>query len=181
MIPPEWLDYRFDPDPQITEGRCFTEAFHIAHLDDAMKIISDGRVKAGLVYDESRLRTARTAVSWVSPNDWALGSIYGSVRFRFPWKSLQRGRSLFWVEAITKYRPVACRFLLTETAPSATVPYDPQTAEGPLRLIDGQWYRNENITLELMLDGDLSLPLRIYRCGEPSPSTLQALRCLPGT
>jgi hypothetical protein len=48
---------------------------HIAHVPHARRIIEDERVKAGLVYDESRLKTSRISVAWVSANRWSRGSL----------------------------------------------------------------------------------------------------------
>ena len=48
---------------------------HIAHVPHARRIVEDERIKAGLVYDESRLNTSRISVAWASTNSWAWGSI----------------------------------------------------------------------------------------------------------
>jgi hypothetical protein len=142
-----------------------TEVFHVAHVADACRIIEDGRIKAGLIGDESRLRRSRTSVSWLSANYWAPGSMYGTVEFTFRWEDIIAERHVYWVEAMRDYRPPAYRFLITDRDLSASnliQPYDPETTRGPLRLRDGIWYWNGKYTSEFMVDADL--PLR--RCVE---------------
>jgi len=39
------------------------------------RIGEDGRIKTGLVYDQSWLNKSRISVAWVSANIWAQGSI----------------------------------------------------------------------------------------------------------
>lgn len=64
-----------------------TTVRHVVHVPFARRIVEDGRIKAGLVYDESRLNKSRISVAWVSANTWGPGSIYGTVEFQF---ALQR-------------------------------------------------------------------------------------------
>lgn len=122
-------------------------------------------MRAGLVYDESRLNHTRTCVSWASANTWAEGSIYGNVQFTFDWADIIRDRRVFWVEDMPGYRPPAYRLLLTdrELSPGVSrnvIPYDSAADKGPLRERDGVWYWNDNYTSEFMIEDDL--PLR--RC-----------------
>jgi hypothetical protein len=118
-------------------------------------------VRSSLVWDQSRLRNTRTCVSWVSPNTWAQGSIYGNIRFEFPWKRLIGERNLFWVEGMQHYNPPAFRILVTQNqAPPAKLRfYDPARRGGPIYhdLATDSWYWNGNFTGELLVDGDLSL------------------------
>lgn len=136
-----------------------SDVHHVAHARDARRIIEDGRMKARPVYDESILNSTRTHVTWVSPNTWNQGSIYGTVAFSFPWGTAVEGKHIYWVEAITKYSPSACRFLVTDQVnPAGGVkPYDPNIDDGPLRYSKGTWYWNSKICLELMLEQDLPL------------------------
>ena len=132
---------------------------HTAHVPQAQRIIQDGRITAGLVYDESRLRRSRLAVSWLSANHWAYGSIYGNVEFGFHWPEVVAGRRIYWVEAMD-YRPPAYRFLLTKrnlNDSKLVRPYDPAKDDGPLRCTDGKWYANLSFTSEFMVDDDLPM------------------------
>src|SRR5271169_1272481 len=104
-----WIHYGIKSN----NGSPFDEVFHISHLLPSTLIIRNERIKAGLVYDESILNTKRISVIWVSPNHWVRGSRYGNVRFKFPWKDIVKRKKYYWVEAITKYSPAACRILVT--------------------------------------------------------------------
>jgi hypothetical protein len=152
-----------------------TEVYHVAHVPDACRIIEDGRIKAGLIGDESRLRRTRTSVCWLSANYWHPGSIYGTVQFTFRWDDIIRDRHVYWVED-RPYTPRAYRFLITDRDPSTlglVQPYDPEAAKGPLRLRDGTSYWNAQCTSEFMVDADL--PLR--RCVEITTITHRDDRC----
>jgi hypothetical protein len=149
---------------RIPGSATLTEVYHVAHVPDACRIIEDGRIKAGLIGDESRLRRTRTSVCWLSANYWHSGSIYGTVQFTFRWDDIIRGRHVYRVE-IMPYTPRAYRFLITDRDPSTlrlVQPYDPETAKGPLCWRDGTWYWNDKYTSEFIVDADL--PLR--RCVE---------------
>ncbi len=104
----EWEDYKIKGG-FATTGTELNTVRHVAHAPTACRIIEDRKIKAGLVYDESRLKKSRISVTWVSANTWAWGSIYGTVEFRFNWKQLIERKKIYWVEAITTYRPDACR------------------------------------------------------------------------
>jgi hypothetical protein len=67
-----------------------TEVYHVAHVPDACRIIEDGRIKAGLIGDESRLGRTRTSVCWLSANYWHPGSIYGTNGFPASRQGLER-------------------------------------------------------------------------------------------
>ena len=58
----EWEAYKFkgNDEEELDVVR------HVVHLPTARRIIEDGRIKAGLIYDESRLNTSRLSVVWVS-------------------------------------------------------------------------------------------------------------------
>jgi hypothetical protein len=155
----EWDRFKFeiggDNSAELTTVR------HIAHVPHARRIVEDGRIKAGLVYDESRLNTSRISVAWVSANTWGLGSIYGTVEFQFAWADLIPGQKIYWVEVMTGYRPHAYRLLLSkrDIQSNLIIPYDPAKDEGPLRLKDGKHYWNAAYTSEFMIEDDLSLDL----------------------
>jgi hypothetical protein len=131
---------------------------HVVHVPSARRIVEDRRIKAGLVYDESRLNKSRINVAWVSANTWSLGSIYGTVGFQFDWADLIAGQNVYWVEAMD-YRPKAYRLLLSgRDIPSGLiVPYDPEKYDGPLKFKDGKYYWNAEFTSEFMIEDDLLL------------------------
>jgi hypothetical protein len=156
-MPAEWDRFKFEIGGNFSAE--LTTVRHIAHVPSARRIVEDGRIRAGLVYDESRLNTSRISVAWVSANTWSLGSIYGTVEFQFAWVDLVVGQNIYWVEAITKYSPPAYRLLLSCRAiRNETIkPYDPAKDEGPLRFKDGKYYWNAKYASEFMIEADLSL------------------------
>jgi hypothetical protein len=135
----EWSTYRIGfPDSSNQKsiaGRVLDTVYHVAHVAGARRILEDGRLKAGIVYDESKLRKSRIAVTWMSANTWAYGSIYGNVAFSFSWKKQVARKNIYWVEAIPSYRPAAYRILLSDRDLNSKYvqPYDPETDRGPLR------------------------------------------------
>jgi hypothetical protein len=162
----EWEPFRVgEPsrDPKLCNVDCtpFDTVFHICHVKDAYRILEDGKIRSSLVWDESRLKNSRTCVSWVSPNTWAQGSIYGNICFEFPWPKLVDQRNLFWVEGIQHYNPPAYRILVTDKGkhlPKLQA-YDPTRRRGPVYhdAATDTWYRNGEFTGEFLVDGDLSL------------------------
>jgi hypothetical protein len=151
----EWDRFKFEVGGNNSAE--LTTVRHIAHVLSARRIVEDGRIKAGLVYDESRLNKSRINVAWVSANTWALGSIYGTVEFQFTWLALVAGQKIYWVEAKMNYSPPAYRLLLSKRDISGGTRYDPAKDEGPLRLKDGKYYWNAGYTSEFMVEDDLSL------------------------
>jgi hypothetical protein len=152
----EWDRFTFE----IGKGASneLTAVRHIAHVPAARGILEDKQIKAGLIYDDSRLNTSRINVAWVSANTWGPGSIYGTVEFQFAWAELVANQKIYWVEAM-RYKPNAYRFLLTrrDIPRGLIVPYDPTKDEGPLRLKDSTYYWNGEFTSEFMIEEDLSL------------------------
>ncbi|MCC6444121.1 MAG: hypothetical protein IT210_11795 [Armatimonadetes bacterium] len=125
-----------------------------------MNIIRAGKIKAGLVYDQSKLNTERIHVAWLSPNFWNHGFRYGNVAFEYDWKSLLEGKRAYWVEAIRSYRPPACRILLTgENFDSILAPYNPSDKNGPWwhDSSEDQHFWDGDFCLELMIDHDLTV------------------------
>ena len=157
----EWEKYKIKGDPA-TAGAELSIVRHIAHVPTARRIIEDQKIKAGLVYDESRLNKSRINVVWLSANTWAFGSIYGTVEFRFDWNTLVDGNKVYWVEVMAQYKPAAYRFLLSSRDPAEfssglIEPYDPAKDDGPLRKSGDKWYWNGNFTSEFMIDDNLHL------------------------
>jgi hypothetical protein len=87
------------------------------------------------------------------------GSIYGTVEIQFSWSGLVKDQKIYWVEVMRTYRPAAFRFLLSKTPINSSLikSYEPSTAKGPLKLVGGKWYWNENLTSEFMIADDLLL------------------------
>jgi hypothetical protein len=155
-MPQEWDRFKFEIG--LGNSSELTTVRHVAHVPFARRIVEDRRIKAGLIYDESRLNTSRISVAWVSANTWGPGSIYGTVEFQFAWADLIAGQKIYWVEAMN-YSPNAYRLLLSKRdVPAGLInPYDPEKDEGPLRLKDGQYFWNNGYTSEFMIEEDLSL------------------------
>lgn len=107
---PDWDKYRIRRSEEVE----IETVRHIAHVPTAKRIIEDGRIKSGLIYDQSVLNRSRISVVWLSANTWANGSMYGTVAFEFPWSDIIEGQNIYWVEAITDYNPSAFRFLLSK-------------------------------------------------------------------
>jgi hypothetical protein len=155
-MPAEWDRFKFDIGSE--NSRELTTVRHVVHAPFARRIVEDERIKAGLVYDESRVNKSRISVAWVSANTWGLGSIYGTVEFQFAWSDLVDGQKIYWVEAMN-YRPNAYRLLLSkrDIPTGLIVPYNPAKDQGPLRLAAGKYYWNSAYTSEFMIEDDLSL------------------------
>lgn len=157
----EWDAYKIDfPPPGRWNEKAseLDEIHHIVHPQAARYILEEGKIRAGIVYDESRLNTTRTTVIWLSAKLWP-GSIYGTVQFSFPWIKLIDGCRFYWVEDV-HYQPPAYRILVTQRDYSHLTfltPYDPSSDDGPLRVRNGVWYYNHQATAEFLFDRDLEL------------------------
>ena len=155
-MPAEWERFKIEigsgNSPELTTVR------HVVHVPFARRIIEDERIRAGLVYDQSKLNKSRISVAWLSANTWGLGSIYGTVEFQFAWNDIVTDQKIYWVEAMD-YNPNAYRLLLSkrDVPRGLIIPYDPAQAGGPLRVKDGQYYWNAGYTSEFMIEDDLSL------------------------
>ena len=143
-----------------SDGSCreISDVHHVVHVPEARRILEDGRIRASLVEDESRLRRSRICVSWLSANSWARGSIYGNIQFTFDWNKIIMGRNIYWVEAI-EYGVHAYRLLLTgRTLKEGKLaqPYDPSSDDGPLKKCKRRgWFWNGKYTSEFMIEDDL--------------------------
>jgi|HubBroStandDraft_6_1064221.scaffolds.fasta_scaffold86222_1 hypothetical protein len=140
------------------------KVYHVTHVVDACRILSDGKIKAGRIGDESILKRTTASVAWVSPNTWVNGSIFGSVEFAFDWNELIDSKNVYWVERMDYRRSKAYRFLVTANDHDSSKyvrRYDPRRDNGPLLERGDDWYCNMNdVAAEFMLEKDL--PLR--RC-----------------
>jgi hypothetical protein len=155
-MPAEWDRFKFEIGKENSNE--LTTVRHVVHVPFARRIVEDKRIKAGLIYDESRLKETRINVTWVSANTWGPGSIYGTVEFQFAWADLVADQKIYWVEAMD-YSPNAYRLLLSkQDIPAGLItPYDPAKDEGPLRFQDGKYYWRGEYTSEFMIEDDLLL------------------------
>jgi hypothetical protein len=154
MTAPEWEKYKISDKYMV-----LTTVKHIVHLPVARRIIEDGKIKSGLVFDKSRLNKTRLGVTWLSANDWSQGSLYGTVEFQYSWEKLVKHKRIYWVEAMPQYHPAAYRFLLTfdeMTSPLVTS-YDPDKDDGPLKRVNGEWRWNPDFTSEFMVADDFPI------------------------
>lgn len=97
---PEWDPYKIKfpkPGSPLKGALPLETVHHVVHVPAARRILEDGKLRAGLVYDESRLKKSRTSVTWLSANSWGQGSIYGNVQFSFAWSDLIGERHFYWV------------------------------------------------------------------------------------
>ena len=134
-----------------------TTISHVSHIARSVDILKEGIVKSGLVYDESKLRRERILVTWLSPNDWKLGFMYGNVRFSFDWKRLLSRMGAYWIEKMD-YKPPAARILLTdENYKNRFQVYRATDGHGPwwYDKSNGEHYWNGTKTLEIMIEADL--------------------------
>lgn len=174
MSDPErpWTKYpiREEGDPDYKPWSCLRleTLYHVAHLKHAIRIIEDGWIKSGLVYDESKLNKHRISVVWLSPNDWER-SIYGNIRFSIPFETVLAFKNMFWVEDITYPKQLVPRFLLTSKSHEnllksenqekpVLIPFNPSVKGGPIwRDEKGQFFFSSEYTIELMLEADIAV------------------------
>jgi hypothetical protein len=164
MMEKTWSDFPVSFPPSrhgSNECRAFSTVTHVAHVKDAVRVMEDGRIRSSLVYDESRLNTKRTHVSWVSPKDWAHGYIYGNIAFVFDWRELVAEKRIYWVEYHETQRQHICRFLISaeKFTDDKLERYDYEQSGGPL-FYDAKgdtWYHNDTVTSEYMIFADLPL------------------------
>ncbi|TYP94877.1 hypothetical protein LX73_0168 [Fodinibius salinus] len=136
----------------------FSNVRHVCHISTAINIIQDHKIKPRLITDKSKLRSTRTKVCWLSPNEWGIGYRYGNVSFEFNIDELIDGKNIYWIESID-YDIPACRFLITNEEKPNLKAYKPKLKNGPW------WYNQENDThyfngyycLELMLEEEILL------------------------
>lgn len=158
-----WYRFRVgSPGTNKYDCQRLTKVSHVAHLEPAHRIVVEGKVRAGLVFDESKLNKERILVTWLSPNEWKEGYRYGSIRFVFDWLTLYKEHRAYWVESITLPKGgEACRILLTKNdysnKPDLLIPYDPKVGNGPWWFDEtsGAHYWNGKYGLEFMVEHDI--------------------------
>lgn len=164
----EWEKFKVGTPSEYENGYeqdcyCFDVVGHVCHIDQAINILKEGKIRSGLVYDKSRLNKSRISVTWISPNNWwKYGFRYGNISFQFDWKYLIRGKKYYWVESIRHPEHVACRILITNQTHDNLPPYDPETEKptGPWwydKENDKHYFNSDKICVEFMFEEDLSL------------------------
>lgn len=158
MKKPEWEKYSVRNSGSLM---LLEQIYHVSHIDSALNIVADGKIKASLVYDESKLNKKRILVCWLSPNDWrgAGGYRYGNIRFTFDWNKICEDTYSYWVEVID-YKIPACRILLSDQNHRRHLsPFDPTTDDGPWWYDEekGEHYWNGNYCLEIMVERDIRI------------------------
>jgi hypothetical protein len=155
-----WKPYACVVPAKGVTGTCtvLSTVHHVTHTESALRILADGKITRGLIYDESVLNDSRTTVVWLSPNTWYDGSRYGCVQFTLDFADIVAGRKVYWVEA-RKYKIDAYRFIISDQdlKKLPVKPYDVTAEEGPLRYVGGVWYWNATQTAEFLLDASILL------------------------
>lgn len=157
----EWEFYKIEP-PTGKSCEVFNTVSHIAHIDDAIRIIEDGTIKSSLVETNNLFNKLGVRVSWLSANTWAKGSVYGNVSFKFNWSKIIEGKRFYWVECFKDRSIHAYRILITKKKYESLIPYNPSKNSGPLRKKGNKWYRNGKYDSEFLIDSDLY----IHECNE---------------
>lgn len=136
----------------------FSEISHVSHVSSSIEILKDEKIKAGLVFDKSRLNDARILVTWFSPNHWADGFRYGTIKFKFALADIIKKKNFYWIESIA-YGIPACRILVTEKNHPKLVIYDPEIGDGPwwYDKANDKHYYNNDYCLEFMVEQDISI------------------------
>jgi len=164
-----WSEFSFDlpKDPRRgwEHADCveFEYAYHVTHIEIALRIMRDEKIRRSLIGDKSILKAKRIAVTWISPNTWKAGSMYGNVGFAYKFPKRVEGKNIYWVEVMREYTPMAVRILITDNEYPYLKRYNPKKDDGPWKITeDGRHYRLRSVNLEFMLEEDLYLNLCRY-------------------
>ncbi|MBW8832475.1 MAG: hypothetical protein JF606_24365 [Burkholderiales bacterium] len=165
MAKEEWESYKVgqtssQPNWSAQTCRPFDKVSHVGHVDHALRIVADKKIRQNLISDASKLNTARVLVVWLSPNHWGNGFRYGNIAFTYDFAKLIRDKNYYWVEAMTDYSPAACRILITAKDRSTMLnAYDPKKRDGPwwYDVTNDAHYFNNTHCLEFMIEADLPL------------------------
>lgn len=159
----EWEDYGIAQLGCTNGCRTFTQVTHDTHIDAALQILRDGKLKPALTEDRgSWLSGERIFVCWLSPNEWGShhGSCYGNIQFGFNWPWQELGdMNIYWVECAQEAIP-ATRILITKTNWDGKLRrYNPWTDNGPWR-IDPKTethYRNGSVKLQFLFEESIDV------------------------
>ncbi|MBW0449429.1 hypothetical protein EN871_11645 [bacterium M00.F.Ca.ET.228.01.1.1] len=86
---------------------------HITHVENAVRIIETGAIRAKPITGESVLKDGKSRVVWFSPNSWSAGSIYGHVSFELDFASLLANHKCYFVEN-PAFETKTYRYLITD-------------------------------------------------------------------
>lgn len=139
-----------------------TEVHHESHLKAGLGILIDSKIKSSQVPITCCLHKESFQVNWIASNSWGNGSQYGNIAFVFELRKILMGKKIYWVESVPAYKIPACRFLITAQDYSGHKilrEYSPLSDKGPFIKIGGSFYVNKNISLQLMIEGDINLKL----------------------
>ncbi|MEO5370758.1 MAG: hypothetical protein H7833_11875 [Magnetococcus sp. DMHC-1] len=163
-------DFNFaDPGEDGSAWEVIESTYHITHINDARKILEDGKIFSRIVYDESKMNKSRCRVVWTSPHIWADGSIYGNVRFHFNFKKVSENKKLYFVEMVESNGQYIFRYLLTGETPLpeiCAIKYN--DIRGSVRFFGGKYHyyskkirindqNNKSCVTEIMIQSDFSL------------------------
>lgn len=160
----EWSEFDFDlpkhPNRGWEHSVCceFEHVYHVTHIEIALRIMRDGKIRRSLIGDKSVLKAKQVSVTWISPNTWHDGSMYGNIGFAYKFPKRVEGKNYYWVEVMREYSPIAVRILITDNEYPYLERYDPENDDGPWKIAeDGRHYRLKKVNLEFMLEEDLDL------------------------
>lgn len=152
-----WISHRITADNK----QELHEVSHVTHIEAALRILKDQNIYTDIITETDILKEDRIMACWFAPNFWYHGSRYGQVSFVFPADILLKSKRLYWVEK-QAYMTTACRFLVTQNNYDDHIQlkrYRPKTDNGPLRLINGKYHWNKDISLQLIVDDVISIDL----------------------
>jgi hypothetical protein len=131
---------------------------HVTHVESALDVFRDGRIRPKLVLDGSRLDTKRVEVVFTSPFNWAepWGCMFGNVLFEFDWPKITKGMKLYWLGA-QKYSSLRPRILVTDEGYPEFKRYLPGKRNGPWWRSNktGLDYWNASYGIEFLIEGDI--------------------------
>ena len=139
-------------------GRGFELVHHVTHAASALRIFSDGRIRASDVAGISALGQHRP-VCWLAPNHWVNGSHYGCAQFSFNFDDLTRDRKIYWVIGADDLETKQCVLLVTnrDVSQLPVKRYRPAKSKGPLRRHKGAWMWRSDVSLKIIVDRDLTI------------------------
>jgi hypothetical protein len=133
---------------------------HVTHVEAALDMFRDQRIRPKLVLDGSRLDTERVEVVFSSPYNWAnpWGCMFGNVLFEFDWAKITKGKNIYWLGA-KKYGSLRPRILITDDEHSEFKRYLPGKRNGPWwrSKTTGRDYWNSHYGVEFLTEGELRL------------------------
>lgn len=140
----------------------FSGVSHVTHINHFFGIIDKEFLQPRLVYDYCKLNKYRILVNWLSPNTWAQGYRYGSVKLDFDWNNLIKNRKFYWVEAHKYKNHTALRVLITKHDRSSFLEeYNPTLRNGPWYYDNSrdEHFYNSKYCLEFLFEDTIDISL----------------------